>query len=202
MSEHRVLQVLPDSQSRKDHGDLEGPSDARFRDDVSRPAGDVAAIEPDTPRARAHAAGDEVEKGGLAGPVRADDRVPVALMNLEVHRIHRAETAEAPAQALELEEHPSSFYVLGLDGMSFDRTGHVDHPNRLALGLGLDRGCLFAHDTAPELGDESRHRREPARHEQDNPEDDGAQEHIQLIWKVAAQGVVQAREYERAETRP
>src|SRR5437899_12758918 len=146
MGQHRVLQVLPDSQPRKDHGDLEGPSDARFRDDVSRPAGDVASIEPDTPRARAHAAGDEVEKGGLAGPVRADDRVPVALMNLEVHRIHRAETAEAPAQALELEEHLSSFYVLGLDGMSFDRMGHVDHPTRRALAVGRDRWwCLSPH---------------------------------------------------------
>src|SRR5438128_361630 len=144
MSQHRVLQVLPDSQPRKDHGDLEGPSDARFRDDVSRSAGDVAAVEPDTPRARARAAGDEVEKGGLAGPVRADDRVPVALVNLEVHRIHRAETAEAAAQALGLDADLSSFYVARRDGLGSDRTGRVDHPHRLPRGPSLAPGAARA----------------------------------------------------------
>src|SRR4029077_19792905 len=117
----------------KDHRDLEGAADAGTCNDVRRTAGDVAAVEPDPAGAWTHPACDQVEQRGLARPVGADDRVAVALVDLEVHGLDGAETAEALAQVLHLQEDLAPGNGLGLDGVGLDGAGHIEHLDRFTL---------------------------------------------------------------------
>ena len=63
--------------------------------DSSPPAGPV--------RSRRQYAGDDVEQRRLACPVRADDRFAVAGKDADIDVLDRAQSAEAPGQALQLE---------------------------------------------------------------------------------------------------
>ena len=75
--------VLENGQSEEQIGDLEGARDADPRQDVGRLAGDVAPIEFHQARIRSKRAGDQIERGALARPVRTDDRRDPARLRLE-----------------------------------------------------------------------------------------------------------------------
>ena len=68
----------------EDVGDLVGAGDALLRDAVGGQAGDVLAVEQDAPGGRADDAGQAVEEGALAGPVRPDDGADLAALDLEI----------------------------------------------------------------------------------------------------------------------
>src|SRR5258707_1269986 len=78
---------------------------------VRAQAMDRLALEDDLPGIGRVYAGDHVEDGGLAGAVRADQAVDVALGNLERRVVHRAQAAERFADAADLEQraHSRSF---------------------------------------------------------------------------------------------
>src|SRR5678815_1011194 len=64
---------------------------------------DVAPAEPDRPGARAHASRDGHERGGLAGPVGADEGHDLALAHRQADAVQRLDVAVADAQILELQ---------------------------------------------------------------------------------------------------
>jgi hypothetical protein len=65
-----------EQRERREHvGALERAREAQVRDAVRRRAGDVLAVEEIWPDVGAKVAGEQVEERGLAGAVRADDRV-------------------------------------------------------------------------------------------------------------------------------
>ena len=64
--------------------ELKGTGDALLRHLVHRQSGDVLAGEDDAARARLEHAGDQVEDGGLAGAVGADDGANLAALHRQV----------------------------------------------------------------------------------------------------------------------
>jgi hypothetical protein len=71
---------------------------------VDAQAGERAAVEPDGAGGGLVDAGHEVEDGGLAGAVGADEAAEFALADGEVHGVHRGEAAELDRGLVELEE--------------------------------------------------------------------------------------------------
>src|SRR5204863_73699 len=69
-----------------------------------RELGDFLALELDRARARRKVAGDDVEEGGLAGAVRAEDRAPLAVRDVEIDVVHGEQAAEPPADPPESED--------------------------------------------------------------------------------------------------
>ena len=70
---HREADVLADREIGKQVGDLERAADAAAGALGGAEAGDVLAVEMHRARRRRQLAGHQVEVGGLAGAVRADD---------------------------------------------------------------------------------------------------------------------------------
>ena len=68
------LDVLQHGKVLEELHELEGANEARRRDLLRRPRGDVLAREHDAPGVRRLEAGNQVEQRGLAGAVRADHR--------------------------------------------------------------------------------------------------------------------------------
>ena len=67
-------------------------------------AGDVVAVEEDLPARRRQELGEQVEAGGLAGAVRADQRVDRAAAHLQVHVVDRDEALELLGELARLED--------------------------------------------------------------------------------------------------
>src|SRR5262249_45607445 len=65
---------------------------------------DVLAAIDDLAAARDHELGEKIEEGGLAGAVRADERVDVAAAHPEVDAAHGNETAELLGESAGLEQ--------------------------------------------------------------------------------------------------
>src|SRR4051812_415990 len=87
---------------------LESALDAQARALVRRPALDALAVVDDLARGGGHRAADEIEEGGLAGAVRADDRVHAFFRDRQIDAVDGGEAAVALRQPLELEDHRES----------------------------------------------------------------------------------------------
>src|SRR6266480_2318746 len=79
---------------------LERAADTELRDRVWRLVGDVDAVEDDHARRRAVEAGEHVEEGRLAGPVRADQADDRALRDREVEVVDGEQAAELLADVV------------------------------------------------------------------------------------------------------
>jgi hypothetical protein len=88
---------------REHRRNLVGPHDAAAGDVLGRVARDVGAVEQDLAARRRQELGQQVEAGGLAGPVGADQRVDRSPRNLEVHIADRDEALELLGQAARFE---------------------------------------------------------------------------------------------------
>ena len=86
--------VLQDGEVRERRGDLERPHDAAARDLRRLLGRDVVVVVEDLAGGRDEELGEQVEDGRLARAVRADQRVDVAALDLQVHVIDRAESLE------------------------------------------------------------------------------------------------------------
>src|SRR5690606_8927721 len=114
-------------QVREDLGRLEYPRDAELVDLVRRLARQHRAVEDDRAAAGWNAPHDHVEERGLPGAVRADDRVNLPLLHLQVDVGQRLEAAEA---------------LLDVGHVEDDIGGHVWHlpPLSCRLDFGWWRG--------------------------------------------------------------
>ncbi len=83
---------------------LEGPGDAELDDAVGGPVRDVSALEADSSPVGAVIAGDEVEDGGLARPVRADEPDDGPLLHVEGDFVYGRQSAEGLGNALKLQQ--------------------------------------------------------------------------------------------------
>ena len=92
---HGERDVLGRGEVVEQRHDLEGARDAAQRHALRRAAGDVLAAERDGAPARAHAAGQHVEEGGLARAVRAHHAVQLAFVDGEVDLFEHDALVEA-----------------------------------------------------------------------------------------------------------
>src|SRR5581483_5598307 len=91
--------VVLDRKLGKQIRDLVGATDAQRNALVGAQAGDVATAEQDRAGGGRHLAGDGIEKRGLAGAVRADDRASLARGHVERNAIDGAQRTERHADA-------------------------------------------------------------------------------------------------------
>ena len=92
--------VLEHAELRKEVGDLEGLGDAAMGETVLRQAGDLLAPKDDLALARREGAGQHVEEGALAGPVRPDDRGEPVGEEVDADVLQGGEAAELLGDAL------------------------------------------------------------------------------------------------------
>ena len=78
-------QVVLDAQGGEDLAALGDLADARLDDTVGREAADVLALQQDLAGAGAMDAGEDMQQGGLAGAIGADDGHQFAGLDLEIH---------------------------------------------------------------------------------------------------------------------
>ncbi len=92
-----------------------GAGNAVAHDAIGLLAGDVAAGEADAARIGRIDPVDQIEDGGLAGAVRADQAENLPLLHGETQILDRAHAAEAQAQIVDFQErvHSRIFRVLG-----------------------------------------------------------------------------------------
>src|SRR5206468_10172244 len=83
---------------------LEGAADPERRAPVRGKVADVAPAEADPSAVRAEGARHEVEECGLAGAVRADDRVDTAGRDAEIEAREDDERPEAPGEPVNREQ--------------------------------------------------------------------------------------------------
>jgi hypothetical protein len=100
------LEVLGHGQAREDLPPLRRLDQPERDDLVRRQPADIAPAEPDRAGARANAARDGHERGGLAGPVGADQGHDLALGHRDADAVQRLDVAVAGAQILELQHQP------------------------------------------------------------------------------------------------
>jgi len=99
----RDAHVLHQGQVREDSRDLEGADDAAARN-LRRPlTRDVDAVEQDGARGRLQKLGQQVETGGLAGPVGPDQRVDGAAHHGQVHLADGREPLELLGELVRLQ---------------------------------------------------------------------------------------------------
>ena len=96
----RDADVLEHRQVREDGRDLERAHEPEPGDVGRLQARDVAALVDDRALGRRQELGQEVEAGGLAGAVRADERMDRAAPDLEIDTVDRGEALELLGQAL------------------------------------------------------------------------------------------------------
>src|SRR5205823_2277940 len=95
---YRKPDGLERRQVRVELVDLEGARQATQHALVHRQIGDVAIFEQDAPGIRSEHAGQEIDHGGLAGTIRADQRVACALLD---NKRKVARDAQAPERFLQ-----------------------------------------------------------------------------------------------------
>ena len=111
---------------------------------VGRQRRDVVPVDRHATAGGWHEPADEVEDGGLAGAVRADDADDLALADVERHAAHGLHAAEAHRQVLHVERHP--VLVAAVGALGFERLGHGSGLHRRALGALEEHG---AQDVGP-----------------------------------------------------
>ena len=94
----RDADILARGQGGKDVAELEGARDSLLRHLMDRQSGDVFAGEDDLRRARLEHAGDQVEDGGFARAVGADDGANLARLDRQVDAVDRDQRAETARQ--------------------------------------------------------------------------------------------------------
>ncbi len=100
----RDPQVLGNAQPRKHALDLQRALDAEPADVVRLETGDVAPGKEDASVVGREQAGDEIEQGGLAGAVRADDGVQPSARERVAQVVDRDEAAEALGETLDAQD--------------------------------------------------------------------------------------------------
>ena len=103
------LHVLEHAHARIHVDPLEGAREPRLDDAVRRQPGQLAPLVLDPAPVRPEVPGDEVEEGRLARPVRADDRVLLALLELEVHPVDGDEPPEVLEEVDGAQHRPGPF---------------------------------------------------------------------------------------------
>src|SRR5690606_20259171 len=93
--------VLEGAHVEEDLQVLERAPDAGRGERVRRQAGQFASVERDAAGARHVDAGEQVEQRGLAGAVRADDRVNRARVDRKRQSLHRVDAAEFPGEPVD-----------------------------------------------------------------------------------------------------
>src|SRR3546814_7698866 len=88
-------QVLVEREAREESCDLERAREPAPGNGVGRQAADVAAVQPHRATVRQIEPGNQVEGGGLAGAVGADERMDLSARHREVDLLHGADAAEA-----------------------------------------------------------------------------------------------------------
>src|SRR5207237_1006896 len=98
--EDREQHGFDHAQAGKELVDLEGAREPAIHARMLGEARDPLALEEDFPRRRRERAGEDVDEGGLAGAVGADERVAGTAGKRERHVRERLERAEALRHAL------------------------------------------------------------------------------------------------------
>ncbi len=89
-----------------EHADvLERTGDTALGDLVRRDLADVLAVEFDRAAGSAQQTGDQVEDGGLAGAVRADQAKDAALRDIEIDVLQNLQAAKVLADVFELQHY-------------------------------------------------------------------------------------------------
>ena len=104
LSLERDAHVLEHREVREDRGDLEGAHEPHARDGRRPRAGDLTPFVEDLAARRRQEMREQVEAGGLAGAVRADERVDGAAPDPQVHLVHGHEALELARQLARLEK--------------------------------------------------------------------------------------------------
>ena len=99
----RQAQVLVDRQAAEQVGDLERTREAALADAVRRQVANLRAVQAHGARVRREHARHEVEQRGLAGAVRADQRVDLAGVDDETRIGDRADAAEVLRHGVDLQ---------------------------------------------------------------------------------------------------
>ena len=97
-------QVLEHAELREAAGELEGAHQATRDEPVGREAADGLAGQPDLAAIGPVEAGDDVEQGGLAGPVRTDQAGEAAGLDAEIDAVEHLDAVEATRQPADREE--------------------------------------------------------------------------------------------------
>ena len=100
----RDVDVLQHREAAEQPVDLEGARDAELDARGLLHRGDVAALEQHLALRRQEHAGEEIDEGGLAGAVRADQRVARAGLQPEIDVARGGERAEALAERAGFEQ--------------------------------------------------------------------------------------------------
>ena len=102
IAEHRADQeVLENRHALERQRDLIGAADSGAATLVRREFRDVPTVELNPAGIRGETAGDEIEDGGLAGAVRAEDAQRFALLNLEGQVVCHFQRSEILRNAFE-----------------------------------------------------------------------------------------------------
>ena len=96
----RQADIFQRGQMGKHRGDLEAAHQAEPRDLGRLHAGDVAVLEMDRAAGRRQEGGEQIEAGGLAGAVRADQGMDGAGAHAQRHIVHGDEAAEFRVKAV------------------------------------------------------------------------------------------------------
>ena len=104
MGLHRQREVVPYRQPIKDAGDLERTRQAMRHPLVHRHAGDVHAVKLDAPGVGGQRAGNQLDQGGFAGTVGADQGVHLTRAHAQAGVIGGAQTAIGLDQAIDLQQ--------------------------------------------------------------------------------------------------
>ena len=116
--------VLARGHAREDPHELEGAGHPRPAHPERRGAEDLAALQPDRAGIGRDLTGDEIEDGGLAGAVRADDAHDGAGGDVEVEIGHREQAPERLAEAADPQQEalPLGHHAGALRNRSSQRT--------------------------------------------------------------------------------
>ena len=107
MGLHGERHVVEDREIEEQRGDLERAGEAELAAAKNRQTRDIAAREADASRVGRDLAGELANQRGLAGAVRSDDRVQLALRNGERNRVGGNHAAEALAEIFDFQERVS-----------------------------------------------------------------------------------------------
>src|SRR4029077_19685783 len=103
-AERAHLQILGDSERRKDIALLRHIGHAHRHEPLRRGPGDVRAVKAHTPAMRRNDAEDRLDQGRFAGAVRADDDRKLSPLRLAIDAVQDHRVAIAGAQTLDREE--------------------------------------------------------------------------------------------------
>jgi hypothetical protein len=90
-------------QAAEQRRDLEGAGEATLDARGLWQIGDIRAVDDDLPGARREAAGHKLDKGGLSGAVRTNQRLPGAMFETEIDVVGDGQRAKALAQTASFE---------------------------------------------------------------------------------------------------